>query len=162
MEPTTSSKNGPDPHWLQRRANQNRTHFGRGPNRVERSREELLLDWYGEKLAPGEIAARQKPARPVSEVVDGVLAKLGLREAALLEQVERRWSEIVGADVSRYTRPVAVRRTSLDIETESSTWQYVLQREHKHRILARIEDLTGGGITDIRFVPPGRHAGKRP
>jgi len=66
------------------------------------------------------------------------------------------WPDLVGADVARRALPVGLRDRVLTVEVRSTTWLYVLQREHRDEVCARLRAATAGDVTDVRFVPPGR------
>ncbi len=144
--------------WLDRGANRRRTHFGRRPNPVERRREAALKDWYGPDEARLQITARQRPARPITGVVDQVLARVNTPEIALLNRLRSGWPELVGADIARHTAPVGVWRATLDVEVTDATWLFVLQREHAAALNERVAEATTGAIRRVRLVPAGRHA----
>ena len=144
--------------WLSRRTNRNRTHFGRVPSPRERSREGLLQDWYGSDRARLEVLAHQPTARPIEQVLGEVMSRFARGEAALFEKIRGGWPDMVGADIARHTRVAALRDSVLRIEVSSSTWRYVLEREHRDRILERVQAFSQGTVSRIRFIPPGRQA----
>ena len=143
--------------WLNRDGNRNRTHFSRGANRVEWRREQTLRDWYGADFSTEEIVAHQTPARDVSDVLTGVLAKIGSRDMALLEAIRHQWADCVGSDVADQSVPAAIRRGILEVEVRNSSWLYILKWERRPQIVVKLEAMTDGQITDVRFVPAGRY-----
>lgn len=144
-------------HWLNREGNRKRTHFSRGANRLEWRREQALRDWYGAGYCTEEILAHQTSARTVSDVVTRVLTKIGKREMALLESVRHQWADCVGADIARQSTPATIRRGTLEVEVRNSSWLYILKWERKAQIQVKLEALTNGEISDVRFVPAGRY-----
>jgi len=153
---------GPSGHWTDRAGRHRYTHHARYATPEERRREQALTDWYGADQAPAEIAAHRSPARLVSELVDEALGRLGLADVAVLERVRSLWPTLVGADVARRALPVGVRDHVLTVEVNSSTWLYVLEREHRERVTVRLRTATGGEVAEVRFVPPGRLARQGP
>jgi len=149
--------------WLSREGNRTRTHFSRGANKLEWRREQTLKDWYGGSFCTEEILAHQDPARTVSDVLTGVLAKIGKREVALLESVRHQWTDCVGVDIARQSTPATIRGGTLEVEVRNSSWLYILKWERKGQVLVKLEALTNGQISDVRFVPAGRyvHSGAR-
>lgn len=143
-------------HWTDRTDRCRLTHFARCATAAERRREQALADWYGADRAMAEIAVHRSPARPVGELLDGVLHGLGMADAVVLERVSTVWPDLVGADVARRASPVGLRGRVLTVEVRSPTWLYVLQREHRDEVCARLRAATAGDVTDVRFVPPGR------
>jgi len=153
---TSASQAHGDSYWLDRRAYRKRTHFGRRPSLHERRREELLQDWYGSDRGKLEVVAHQRPAREIRNVVDQVFSELGRQDIMRLEVLRQHWAELVGVDVARHTSPAGFRGRTLDVEVSSSSWLYVLEHEHKGRILERVKAFTEGGFTALRLVPAGR------
>lgn len=147
--------------WLDRRANRGRTHFRRHSSFRERSREQALKDWYGAAEGVAEIVAHQSRAVPIADVVAEVLAGFGMQDALLLDELREKWPALVGADIARRTHPVMIQRGVLHIEVTGTTWCYVLEREHKTRILAEIRRVGAEQVTALRFVPLGRNPGRR-
>ena len=121
-----------------------------------------MTDWYGDERALDEIAVRRSLARPVAEILDEALRGVGLADARLLDQVLGLWPDLVGADVARRTRPMAFRAGVLTVEVASAAWLYVLDNDHRERIRDRVCEATEDAVAEVRFVPPGRQAGRRP
>lgn len=66
------------------------------------------------------------------------------------QQLCNCWFEIVGAVVAAQTRPTGIQRHVLQVATSSSVWAQNLAFE-RHRILEKLNDRLGLGLTDIRF-----------
>lgn len=60
------------------------------------------------------------------------------------------WFDVVGAAVAAQTRPVSIQRQVLQVATSSSAWAQNLAFE-RHRILEKLNERLGLGLTDIRF-----------
>ena len=145
-----------DPYWLEHRDRRSRTHHFRRPSPRERSREQLLRDWYGDDLATGEMLTHKKPAVHVSEAMGEVLASLGMRRQATLEKLRDNWAEIVGPDIAGQSAPVAMYEQRVDVEVSSAPWMYVLKTMHQPMVTERVAEFTDGDVTEVRFVPHGR------
>ena len=150
------------PRWMDRTDRRRFTHEARGPSRTEARREAAMADWYGEERAAGEMAARRSAARPVAAILDEALRAIGLADARHLDQVLGLWPALVGVDVARRTRPMAYRGGVLTVEVASASWLYVLDNDHRERIRDRVREATAGAVVEVRFIPPGRQAGRRP
>jgi len=144
------------PYWLDRAERRNRTHFARRPSLRERSREQVLRDWFGEERATGEILAHQSPAVHIAGPLDSALTRLGLRRPVDLERLRDDWAEIVGADLAHYCQPVALHGTCLDVEVVDAAWLYELRTMHSREIQARVERASEGRVNTVRFAPHGR------
>ena len=141
---------------MDRLDNRERTHYGRGPSRREASRQQALQDWFGHEAGLLEAVAHQTSAKPVGALVDDVLAGFGQGDMLVLERFRSNWAELVGADIAAHSAPLALRGRDLMIEVADASWRYVLEREHKGRILARVRSFAKGRVDGIRLVPPGR------
>lgn len=144
-----------DPRPFERRDRARRTHAWRRPSYRERRREQAMMDWYGTTRGILEMA-RGRPVKMAGDVVDEVLEKMGRSSAALLASVAARWEETVGRDIARRSRPVAMTGNVLSVEVDNATWQFVLEREHRGRILQWLKENVSEDIDDVRFVPRGR------
>lgn len=151
-----SHQNTPsDPHWLDRRDNRSRTHFGRRRSRREEAREELLGAWYGPDRGRLEVLAQQGRARSVGEVVPDVLGMFGLRGDFELTELLEQWPSLVGQDIARRAEPVAYRRGTILVEVCDSSWLFALENMHKQSILAAVQSVLPRSV-GLRFVPAGR------
>jgi hypothetical protein len=146
----------PNPHWLDRTENRQRTHFGRQPSRREAAREDLLRTWYGEDLGGREVVEHQRGAVAVGEVIPSVFQRFGIRFDPLLAELQEQWERLVGTDVARNCCPCQLQGRVLCVETADSTWRYVLETTHKQSILSTVQAFTQGRVTGLRFVPSGR------
>ena len=144
-----------DAHWLDRRDNRSRTHFGRRRSRREQAREELLGAWYGPDQGRLEVLAQQGPPRSIGEVVPRVLEMFGLRENLELIELLERWPDLVGQDIARRAEPVAYRRGTVLVEVCDSSWLFALENMHKQSILAAVRNVLPRSV-GLRFVPAGR------
>ena len=158
MQQERQQKSEPEPIWLDRHAHGKRTHFGRWPSRKERSREAMFRDWYGRENGVREIMAHQSGSVRAGEILGNVLPKLGLKRRFVLEDIREQWPEIVGKAVAAQTQPVSLRGKTLSVEVRSATWLHILEREHKHRVLANVQAACEEPINNIRFVPLGRYS----
>ena len=154
--PNPTHEQGQGRYWTDRTARRGLTHLARRPSLTERRREKTLAEWYGPELAPGEIGAHRSPARPLGQILDEALRELGMGEVCLLERLRSLWPSLVGVDVARRSVPASVRDHVLTVEVANATWRYVLEREHRASICAKVREATAGEIVDVRFGPPGR------
>lgn len=146
-----------DEQWLDHRDRSGYTHFGRRPSYRERRREQAIKDWFGTDEARGFIRDHQKPPEHISEIMGDVLSSIGMRRQALLEELMDNWTDIVGADIARKSYPCRLMQSRLDIEVDNPSWLYILRTTHAATILQRVKEHAGDTITEIRFVPAGRH-----
>ena len=97
------------------------------------------------------MARRRSRPRAIGTVVGQVLGDLGLGAAQSGVRILERWPEIVGAEVARHSRPLAVRGEVLEAEVDSSVWCQQLQLD-RERLLAALAEVIGPGApTDLRL-----------
>ena len=94
-----------------------------------------MIDWYGYDRGLLEISEGRHP-KLASDIVEDVLDTMGRSSASVLSRAITQWPEAVGTEIARRSRPVSLYDGVLSVEVDSSTWQYVLEREHKDRILS--------------------------
>lgn len=151
-----NSKQEHDPHWLDHRERRNRSGFGRYPSRRERARDELLRDWYGPDLGREVILSHRRPAQPVGDGIPELMKQLGRSLSLEMDTLQRKWSDVVGVDLAKRTRPVFLRDGVLTVEVLQATWLYVLKTTGKGNLLRCVSDFTEGKVLDVQFVPGGR------
>jgi len=103
------------------------------------------------------VLAHQRPAQPVSALIQQVLTKLGKERVMLLDEVRQAWPDIVGPDVAANTRPVAVRGDTLCVEVANAAWLYVLQNERSGEVTMNVRKFTTGRLDAVRMVPVGAY-----
>lgn len=77
----------------------------------------------------------------LADALERVLGSLGAPPADLLSTVFHRWEEVVGADVARHCRPVAVEGDRLVVAASDPTWASEV-RWLSDRVLARVNELS--------------------
>ena len=146
-----------EPCWLDRVERRNHSHFGRRPSIRERNREQAIQDWMGPDMARRFMLDHQRQAEHIGKAMGEVLASIGMRRQALLEEIMDNWPDLVGADIARISNPCRLFQKQLEIEVENPSWFYILQTTHAKVILQRVKDFSNDAINQIRFVPGGRH-----
>lgn len=91
----------------------------------------------------------------------GLIRRLGLEDAAKLQGIKARWSELVGPQLSEHLEPGFVSGATLHITASSPLW---LEQAgfYREEILKRLAPL---GVRDIKFKPgalPGKFSRKSP
>jgi predicted nucleic acid-binding Zn ribbon protein len=80
-----------------------------------------------------------------------VLGDLGLEAAANAFRIGERWGDVVGPEVARHCRPVAVRGEVLEVEVDSSVWCQELQMQSPQLLAALSEAFGDDAPSDLRF-----------
>ena len=144
--------------WLDHCERRNYSGFGRFPSRRERARDDLMRDWYGDDMGREVIQSHRRPAQAIGDGIPQLMKELGRSVSLGLDTLQRRWSEIVGEDLGRRTRPVFLRDGILTVEVLQATWLYVLKTTGKKDMLEKISQGEDLEVKDIKFVPGGRTA----
>lgn len=148
-------------NWLKRNAGKPFRNRFNEPARLAqkqtKSREGVLKDWYGNKLATNEIAAHRFNEKKLGEIIPNLVKDLGIEEEGIYAVVFSNWPEIAGKELMRRLFPVAVKGRCLHIETYDSATMYHMQQSFlKNTLLKKVKEVTDNKITEIRFVPRGR------
>ena len=86
------------------------------------------------------VSAGDEPIE-LADALERVLGSLGAPPADLLSTVFRRWEEVVGADVARHCRPVAVEGDRLVIAASDPMWASEV-RWLAEQVLERVNELS--------------------
>jgi predicted nucleic acid-binding Zn ribbon protein len=95
--------------------------------------------------------------RSLGEVLAALGAELGLTGGDAATQLERRWSEVVGAEVAEHARPGAVRDGILTVVVDEAVWATQL-RYLEAVIVERAGAVVGPDVVRsvrVRVVAPG-------
>ncbi|KAM3101591.1 DUF721 domain-containing protein [Phormidesmis sp. 146-12] len=94
--------------------------------------------------------------QPLQQLLGSLETQLNRPEEKQLQQVIRKWSEVVGAIVSQQTRPIALKRGTLKVATSNAVWSQNLVFE-RQRILEKLNTTLSTPIADIRFSTTDWH-----
>ncbi|MDE0268452.1 MAG: DUF721 domain-containing protein [Acidimicrobiaceae bacterium] len=99
----------------------------------------------------------------VSSYLDRMLEHLKKPSSGVLAVVFGSWETIVGPELARHCRPVAVDSNSVIVETDEPVWADEL-KWHSKVLLERIEEMSGNSQLTELVVRVGCHgsAGKSP
>ena len=148
---------GPDPYWLTPTDNANKQHEERHLSARDRSRREIMQSLFGNEFYRNEIVARLAPAQPLGQILNPIVQEIEATRGQAIDRLLERWPEMVGPAIAKVAVPVSIHNGTLYVEVMGSSWLYVLEKEHKSRILAKAREAAGGGdIRFIRFVQAGR------
>ena len=74
-----------------------------------------------------------------------------LAERMLEETIRREWSQTVGPEAARRSRPGMLRQGTLDVKVDNSPWLQELTLRSA-AIIAALETRHGGAVTAVRFA----------
>jgi predicted nucleic acid-binding Zn ribbon protein len=109
-----------------------------------------------------ELPVSPPPARPLEASLDQLTRALGIPNAAALETVFSRWTELVGPAVAAHARPASMRDGVLLVNVDEPAWGTEL-RYRAQELLTRIGHELGPGTPtriEVRVRPemPGQGA----
>ena len=138
--------------------NEKRPPEGTATGRARRKMGSVLLEWYGEDNADGEIMKYLPGTQPVGDVLQRVMRKKLPNGVADFRTVSDHWTEIAGAVAAKHTVPLSFSNKTLFIEVEHPAYlTSVRTKAVQAAILARIAELIGPDkCTDLTFTPAGR------
>jgi predicted nucleic acid-binding Zn ribbon protein len=94
---------------------------------------------------------RKTEPRPIGAMLGPVLAELGLESTSAAFRILEIWDSVVGPEIAKHCRPVAVRRGVLEAEVDSSVWCQQLQMQRPELLSALREALGAAAPSDLRF-----------
>jgi len=102
----------------------------------------VLAEWRGTDLAPLE-QALTLAARPLSELVPGVVTKLGLDRRLAEAQIVKVWDRLLDPNIVAHAKPTGLRRGTLFVTVDSSPWLDEIVRYRRREILERLQHSFG-------------------
>ena len=140
--------------WLTRNDRRGKGWSSPWPSPREQERENTLVDFVGEERASSVFADLRPAFQNAGQLASSIVGKLDLEENAILDEISRNWTFIMGADNASQCRPLKVDNGALTIEVFSSSWLFVLNG-HRPLISRRVTELTSGAVKRIHFVQQG-------
>jgi predicted nucleic acid-binding Zn ribbon protein len=87
----------------------------------------------------------------VGDIVKAVFADLEREKDLTKEEIEERWKKIAGDAAFKHTRPVSLRKSTLTVFVDSSTWMQEM-RFKKRFLLKQLKSTFGKDkISGIQF-----------
>ena len=90
--------------------------------RKRRERFSLLASWYGEERAEVEISSHTHQPALIGGLLDEVLSSTKNKDGGTLVKLSSSWKEIMGAEFSRFTEPVALKDGVLTMSVRHSAF----------------------------------------
>jgi len=90
--------------------------------------------------------------QPLSDIIPGIIKKMGLSQRVKEAEVVKEWPEMVGKAIAKHCQPVSLEKGVLTVYVDSSPWLNELQRFSKMMILEKLQSKLGKkAVKDIRF-----------
>jgi len=106
------------------------------------ARAKILAQWRGVDYVPLE-AARATPARPVSEVLPGLLKELRLDARQADAEIIKVWNSLIDPAVTAHAQPANLHKGTLFVNVDSSAWLSEIVRYRRREILDRLQNSYG-------------------
>ena len=127
-------------------------HLEMGANsKAERNRirAKVLGEWRGSRVERNTAMFEH----PVSDLLPGIMRKVGVQDQINAEAITEEWQAIVGDFLGSNSRPVKLQKRVLTIAVLQSTLLYMLEQEFKRDILAKVRARFGEKIVrDVKFT----------
>ena len=109
---------------------------------AEAARATALTEWRRIDLRAKEAEAR-KAARPVADILGGVLQRLRIDQRQSESLVVAAWKQVIDPSIAAHARPVNLARGTLFVSVDSSPWLAEIVRYRSREILERLQLAVG-------------------
>jgi len=117
------------------------TKSSRPPNPT-RSRRRVLSEWRRVDLTDAE-TARTVKARPIGEVLPGVMQNLRLEKKQAELHIVTVWTQAIDPIVTAHAQPTGLVKGTLFVSVDSNVWMDELNRYRRREILERMQHALG-------------------
>jgi predicted nucleic acid-binding Zn ribbon protein len=94
-----------------------------------------------------------KGPSPLATILPGLLAQLGLADAAAGWRAVSEWPAVAGARIAGRAHAVSFRDGTLNVEVEGSAWMHELGFHRRELVRNLNRHLGAEVVRDVRFVP---------
>ncbi len=106
------------------------------------ARRQVLTQWRRIDTRAQEIALANR-TRAASDIMPGVLRKLGLEQRQTESEVLKVWNHLLDPDIVAHAQPAGLRRGTLFVNVDHSVWLSEIVRYRSKEILARLQHAFG-------------------
>lgn len=111
-------------------------------------RKRVFQEWRG---LPDEVILDRSTC--VSEVINKVIQKLGLKKRFQEEEIIKAWHEVVGDFLATHSEPVQLKNSTLYVRAIQPTIRYELDRVWKSEIVRKLQERFGSKtIRDVKLI----------
>jgi len=112
------------------------------PDGARRARREVLAQWRRVDLHDAE-KTRTDRAKPVAQVMPGLLEKLGMDRRLSEAEIVQVWQNLVDPTVAAHAKPSGLNKGTLFVTVDSSVWLDEIVRYRRKEILKRLQHAFG-------------------
>ena len=113
----------------------------KGPPKLS-SRQRVLASWRGVDLSAAE-SARVDRTKTTSKVVDRLLTDLRIDTRRAEAEIVKVWNNLIDPNIVKHAQPVGLRKGTLFVTVDSSTWLAEIVRYRRKEILDRLQHSFG-------------------
>ena len=106
------------------------------------ARRRVLAQWRGVDLAPLEIAQAVR-ARSAGDVLSRVMSDLHMDNRRAEVEVVKVWNSLLDPNIVAHAQPVGLRKGTLFVNVDNSTWLSEIVRYRRKEILDRLQHSFG-------------------
>jgi predicted nucleic acid-binding Zn ribbon protein len=110
-------------------------------------RARVIAEWRGHP----EIPFPAHVSRPLGQILEKVVAELGLGTRIREEEVMSAWREVVGEFIAQHSSPQRLVEGVLHVRVLQPSMLYELDRTLRQDILAKLKRRFGRTVRDVRF-----------
>lgn len=105
-------------------------------------RDTALAEWRRVNLTEVEKALKNR-AKPIGDIVPGVLKGIGLERKQSELEILRVWNNLMDPTVVAHAKPVGLVKGTLFVNVDSSVWLDEIVRYRRREILQRLQHSFG-------------------
>ena len=114
-------------------------------------KQSVLAEFRGIDLTQEE-KARAPSAKPVGDLIPGVLKGIGLERKQSELEILKVWNHLMDPTVAQHAKPVGIAKGTLFVNVDSNVWLDEIVRYRRREILQRLQHSFGKDlITRISF-----------
>ncbi len=113
----------------------------RGPRKAT-ARERTLAQWRRIDLTPAE-EVQAFCAKPVADVMAGVLTLLGLDRRRAEAEIVRVWNNLIDPNITTHAQPTGLHKGTLFVTVDSNVWLAEIVRYRRKEVLDRLQHSFG-------------------
>ena len=106
------------------------------------ARRRVLAQWRGVDLAPLEMAQAAR-ARSAGDVLSRVMSDLHMDNRRAEVEVVKVWNSLLDPNIVAHAQPVGLRKGTLFVNVDNSTWLSEIVRYRRKEILDRLQHSFG-------------------
>jgi hypothetical protein len=115
-----------------------------GPKRLT-ARQRACAEWRGIDLAPLE-KAQTLSARSTGDVLPRVLSDIRIDRRRAEAEIVKVWNHSIEPDITAHAQPTGLRKGTLFVTVDSSTWLCEIVRNRRKEILQRLQHSFGRNL----------------